>query len=315
MEDYPPPTSDSDVLSSRAVWRKNTSERQAPQLKRVVFLKNTSEGESHAATRLHQQRPTTSADVVVVTTLTTFDIVQYVHFFLLVRFLLSCYIKQTMKKALQQACSALEKSRTIRTTSKLYLMYHICFPSASPPQVNLNVEEKKHAGLIIFCCYNFQLRPPVEVRLPGPFCSSPPVSVFYTWGRRRTPAVPRRRRSFSACASTYALQKYRTSMMNCITNFPKNKNAICRAISGRKLDLSCISAISTSTILLHRIQFLFQQVVDRQVQKLVDVHPLRDLFEHRVILEDVNCKSAWGWKIPRFIMQFFQAPPSLECRA
>ncbi|CAD7927531.1 unnamed protein product [Amoebophrya sp. A120] len=51
----------------------------------------------------------------------------------------------------------------------------------------------------------------------------------------------------------FALQKYRTSI-NCITNFSKNKNAICHAISGRKLDLSCISAISTSAILLHRIR-------------------------------------------------------------
>ncbi len=50
----------------------------------------------------------------------------------------------------------------------------------------------------------------------------------------------------------YALQKYRTSI-NRDTNFSRRKNGICNADVAKKQDLPCMIAISTSTILLHRI--------------------------------------------------------------
>ncbi len=58
-------------------------------------------------------------------------------------------------------------------------------------------------------------------------------------------------REISVLLLSYPVQKYRTSI-NCMTNFLKNKNAICNAVFPYKIDLSCMVAISTSTILLHR---------------------------------------------------------------
>ncbi len=52
---------------------------------------------------------------------------------------------------------------------------------------------------------------------------------------------------------TYALQKYRTSI-NRNTNFSRRKNGICNADFARKQDLSCKTAIHTTTLLLHRIR-------------------------------------------------------------